>query len=516
MKKRLVVPALMAALCVSAVVGCTTTGDNGVNPVDQNGLNVYPVSSYRDSQEIYMGDVMPFYDDGVMNIYQLQDKIGSLYMFYHPISRLTTTDYLHYNDEGVVLNYDEDIKSPDAALGTGSVIKDKAGKYHFFYTGHGASREDVAPDPLEVIRHATSNDQKTWTKDNDFKIKGNSAKADLNHDFRDPYVYYDNDDNLYYMLVTARDHVDGADTGVIKYYASATLDAASDGWEYKGIFFKNDAGTYNMECPSYVEMNGVYYLAYSEQGSERVTRYRYRTSKDGEWQKFDRDYIDGEGFYAGRLEKAGDKLYAFAWCARLTNGDSGVFDWGGNLVAHEIVKLENGELTAVMVSAVKDALKTEVNYKPVSGDKVDSLSFEKDKFSAVGFTALSGNATRMSFKIKAGSDKGDFGLTFGIDGEYNNRLGRAVIAFEPERGRISCYNGVTNILRYGLPLTTMDFKFEQNREYGVEVLYQNNLCTVYLDGSVAFTVRIPNTAKCNFAFYSNGTKADFKEIAFYE
>ena len=518
MKKRLIVPALAAILCISTAVGCATDGGKTTH-VDQDGIDLYPYSSYRDTQGIYMGDVMPFYDDGVMNIYHLQDKVGSLYMFYHPISRLTTTDYLHYKDEGIALNFEEDLKSPDAALGTGSFIKDKSGKYHCFYTGHGASREDVAPDPLEVVRHATSTDQKTWTKDENFKLKGNCEgdKAYLNDDFRDPYVYYDNSDNLYYMLVTARHNIDGADTGVIKYYASASLDAAADGWEYKGIFFKNDAGTFNMECPSYIELNGYYYLAYSEQGSERVTRYRYKTSKeDPEWKKFERDSIDGAGFYAGRLEKAGDKLYAFAWCARLTNGDYGEFDWGGNLVSHEIVRKENGELTAVMVSAVKDALKTKVNYKTASGGTASGISFKEDEFAATGFEALSGNATRMSFKMKLGSTKGDFGITFGIDGEYNNRLGTSLIAFEPEKGRIACYNNVTSVLRYGSLLTTMDFTYEKDKEYGVEVLYQNNLCTVYLDGKVAYTVRMPKTAECGFAFYSNGVKVDLGDIAFYE
>ena len=32
---------------------------------------LYPVSSYEETLEITMGDVMPFYDDGIMNIYLL-------------------------------------------------------------------------------------------------------------------------------------------------------------------------------------------------------------------------------------------------------------------------------------------------------------------------------------------------------------------------------------------------------------------------------------------------------------
>ena len=113
------------------------------------------------------------------------------------------------------------------------------------------------------------------------------------------------------------------------------------------MFFKNDDGDYNMECPSYVEYNGFYYLAYSEQGDNRVTHYRYRTEKNGEWKKFERDSIDSSGFYAGRLEKAGEDLYAFAWCAKLSGGSTGEFDWGGNLVVHKIKQLPTGGLCGV-------------------------------------------------------------------------------------------------------------------------------------------------------------------------
>ncbi len=193
---------------------------------------LYPVSSYEETLEITMGDVMPFYDDGIMNIYHLQNSRGSNSMYYHPISRVTTKDFIHYKDEGIAIHYEENYSSPDAAIGTGSFIKDKNGKYHCFYTGHNAAEGTGLPF-IEVIRHAVSDDQKEWQKDEQFNLYGDC------NDFRDPYVYFDELDQIYYMLVTTRAN----GTGVIKQYACEDLSLGDKDWKDMGVFFWNDEGS---------------------------------------------------------------------------------------------------------------------------------------------------------------------------------------------------------------------------------------------------------------------------------
>ncbi|MCH5160748.1 MAG: hypothetical protein J1G04_01840 [Clostridiales bacterium] len=508
MKKiKAILMAAMAVLCFPLAACSEKQPESNKGKIDQGNKNVFPISSHADGSTLYMGDVMPFYDDGVMNIYQLQDKVGAQYMFYHPFSRLTTTDYVTYKDEGIAINFEEKISSIDAALGTGSFIKDKNGKYHCFYTGHASPSATGLPY-MEAIRHAVSTDnQETWSKDNDFMMFGNSD------DFRDPYVYYDATDECYYMLVTTRAN----DKGVIKQYKADSLDAAADEWTDEGIFFENDAGTYNMECPSYIEHNGFWYLAYSEQSSglNRVTHYRYKTERNGEWKKFGRDKIDSTGFYAGRLEKAGDKLYAFAWCAKLTGGDVGEFDWGGNLVVHEIKQANTGELQAVMVNNVKNAFATSVEYRGTNGKKVSDASFAGDKFTAVGLDALSTNITRMHFTMKF-DELGEMGVTFGIDGVYDNRLGNKVISFDTANNRIACYNDVGNILRYGDVLTYVDYTFAKDKEYGVDIIIDGEIAVLYFNNEVALSMRLVGIQKKGLAFYSNGAKATVKGISFYE
>jgi len=499
-KRGLTVIAALACVCAA---GC---GMPEKNSVEQDGKAVFPVSSYEESRPVSMGDVMPFYDDGVMNIYHLQNSRGTLSLFYHPISRLATSDFVNYTDLGVALNFEEDSKSPDAALGTGSFIKDKDGNYHCFYTGHNDNGQDEGLRFNEVVRHAKSCDnQKTWVKDEAFNLYG------YENDFRDPYVYYDKEEDIYNMLVTTRDY--GA--GVIKRYSSSSLDAAWDEWQDRGVFFRNDGGNYNMECPSYIEYNGYYYLAYSEQGENRVTHYRYRTEKDGEWKRFDRDSIDASGFYAGRLEKADDKLYAFAWCANLTAGSTGDFDWGGNLVTHEIKQLSNGELCAVMVSGVKDAFSTQVQYKYSDGEKIESAEFGKT-FAAKCAEKLGKNITRINFTFSAEDFGGDFGMTFGLDGKYDNRLGSCAVSFDTKNSKLVCYNNVSSVVRYGAPLASVPFVYTKGKDYAVNIIIQDEILTVYLDDTVCLTARFPDMKRKNFAFYSNGNEVKFKGITFYE
>lgn len=502
MKKKLALSVIAALTCVCAA-GC---GAPKKNSVEQGGKTVFPVSMTEDTVSYSMGDVMPFYDGEVMNIYHLQNSRGTLSLFYHPISRLTTLDFVNYTDCGVALNYEEDSKSVDAALGTGSFIKDKEGNFHCFYTGHNDNGQDEGLKFNEAVRHAVSKDnQQTWVKDEDFILYG------YENDFRDPYVYYDEDEDIYNMLVTTRDY--GA--GVIKRYTAQSLNASADEWQDRGIFFRNDAGSFNMECPSYIEYNGYYYLAYSEQGENRVTHYRYKTEKNGDWKKFERDSIDASGFYAGRLEKAEDKLYAFAWCANLSGGNTGDFDWGGNLVTHEIKQLSNGELCAVMVSNVKQAFSKQIQYDFIGGDKIESVEFGKT-FAAKGAERLAANITRISFTFSVNDFGGDFGMTLGLDGKYDNRLGTSAVAFDAKNSRLVCYNGISSVVRYGEPLASVPFVYTAGKDYGVDIIIEGEILTVYLDDTVCLTARFPDMRRKNFAFYSNGNQVNFKDIAFYE
>lgn len=497
-------------LLIVVLVGCNNTINNKENTsekentdvsneilkgtVNQNGAKINPKSVVG-----YVGDPMPFFEDGVMNVFYLQDGRNT-YLGFHPFALMTTTDLIHYKDYGVVIPYVNDMYSQDLALGTGSIIKDKDGIYHAFYTGWNGNSNTGLPY-MEKIQHAISLDKINWVKLPEDGFYGGT------NDFRDPYVYYDETEDMYHMLITSRD----AGHGVIKIYKSSDL---SD-WSYHGIFFRNDAGSYNMECPSYFYYNGYYYLSYSEQGDHRVTHYRYKKNLDDPWIKPEIDYFNGEGLYAGRIEKGFDSLYIFGWCGTKTGAlDRGGFDWAGSLVVLELLQQEDGTLLPSMPKQYKEAFDIEVPYKTIDGNQESSIYFEKDEQKAITMETLSDNITRISFQLTPGFLKNDCGLTF--NSKEDDKLGTLNISFNLQDRKIYYFNNVQSFSNYGYAQIAVPFQFENFKPIDIEIIIDGEIITVFADNKIALTTRMIAMVENNFSFYSNNCEALFSNIKFYE
>lgn len=166
---------------------------------------------YPRSKESFIGDPMPYFNGEEFMIYYLEDLRDNQIGF-HPISLMTTNDFINYTDYGEVIPFVNDSNDQELALGTGSVIIDSDGLYHAFYTGHNGSLS-----PKEAIMHATSKDGIKWNKQPEHTFfAGTQYEAD---DFRDPFVFYEENSQEYWMLITARQN----GTGVIARYTSKDL-----------------------------------------------------------------------------------------------------------------------------------------------------------------------------------------------------------------------------------------------------------------------------------------------------
>ncbi len=296
---------------------------------------------YPRSPESFVGDPMPYYNGKDFLIYYLEDQRLDTIGF-HPFSLLRTRNFYQYVDEGEVLPYVNEEDSIERALGTGSITQDKQGTYHAFYTGHNGSLT-----PKEQIMHATSRDGVKWEK-----IEHDTFKAGPNYaadDFRDPFVFWEEESQEYWMLITTRAN----DTGVIARYTSTDL----SNWQDEGIFFSNDLGDdSNLECPSLVHYQGKWYLAFSDQFGKRLVHYRVADEITGEFKRVDEsDYVDGAGFYAGRLETDGENLYLVGWIPTKDNHeDRGNYNWAGNLAVHQLRSNEAGILSPTLpIAATK-------------------------------------------------------------------------------------------------------------------------------------------------------------------
>lgn len=327
MRKRLLV--FLGLFIVFGIGGCKN--------VSTEVMAIYPRSTNS-----FVGDPMPYYNGEEFMMYYLEDlrdgQIG-----FHPFSLMTTKDFYHYEDFGEVIPFVNEEDSPERALGTGSIIQDDKGIYHAFYTGHNGER-----NPKEVIMHATSKDGVKWKKIPENTFEGDESYE--KNDFRDPYVFWEEESQEYWMLITTRQ--DGK--GIIAKYTSVDLET----WENQGIFFENDLGNdSNLECPSLVEYNGKWYLAFSDQWDQRVVHYRVADHPSGPFREPDSiDHVDGAGFYAGRLETDGENLYLVGWIpTKESHDDRSNYNWAGNLAVHQLVPTGD-HLLAKLPEAVTEQL----------------------------------------------------------------------------------------------------------------------------------------------------------------
>ena len=153
----------------------------------------------------WFGDAIPFYDKGIFYIYYLYDERKTTFTADHTSWHLVSTrDFVHWKEEGEVLPAGSE-KDIDQACYTGSVIKGNDGVYHLFYTGQNPLNQDYELEgkPQQYILHAVSTDLINWEKHYETAFPAQKDKFEP-HDWRDPFVFYQEETGEYYMLLAAR------------------------------------------------------------------------------------------------------------------------------------------------------------------------------------------------------------------------------------------------------------------------------------------------------------------------
>ena len=488
--KKLVLFVLSAVL----LCACGSSGEDSASEGETGGgqVMVFPMPDGA-----LVGDTMPFYDNGVMNIFYLMDqrdgKTG-----YHPWGLLTTEDYCTYEDKGIVLPYGETADDQDIALGTGCVIKDQNGLYHAFFTGHNDYR-----DPKEAVMHATSSDMMNWTK-----IPGDTFLANENYsrdDFRDPYVLYVPEEQQYWMLVVTRS--DG--TGVIAKYTSKDLSK----WEDQGIFFTDDMGYgTNMECPTLIKFGNKWYLSFSDQWPDRVVHYRISDSISGPFTKPEQDTVDGNGFYAGRLETDGTNLFFVGWNGtKYGHDDLAEYDWAGSMVVHQLIQHDDGSLAPVVNENFAKKMTHKLPADPVVMTKTvkqqkDSFQLAGDQYEVVQFEAFD-DSGRIDADITGFGKDDKFGLAFAPD---MDNVGTLNFMFNIAENKIEFYN--TDAITEGYAQSYMDYDFSGKDKLHMTVVADDGVTCLYLDDQAALTARMYRSQGTNWQFYGIDSGVTFSNV----
>ena len=489
-------------VCILLVLALLLCGCGGPGETEQPRTEAdHPEAVFFPVTDALVGDTMPFFDGGKMNIFFLADqrdgKLG-----YHPWGLLRTENYWSYEDAGIVLPYGETAEDQDIALGTGCVIKDQQGTYHAFYTGHNDFRE-----PKETIMHATSSDMLSWTKHPEESFTAEEGYSV--NDFRDPYVLWAEQDGCWWMLVTGRT----PETGVILRYSSPDL----SNWKFEGVFFADDMGyATNMECPSLLQFGGKWYLAFSDQWPDRVVHYRVSDSMAGPFEKPAQDCVDSNGFYAGRLETDGERLYLVGWNGtKIGHDDLNDYDWGGSAVIHQLVQAEDSSLRPVANELAVAGTNHSVPLSPKrmtdtvkAGD--GSYTTKGELYEIVRFEALE-RSSRIEADISGFGGEGLFGFAFAPDTE---NVGMLSFVFNLKEGRVEFHN--TENLVEDDPQSSMPFDFSKQDKLHATIFIGDGVACLYLNGEIALTARMYHTQGTDWELFSANAGVTWENVEVYD
>ncbi len=291
-------------------------------------------------------DVIPFFWQGTFHLFYLQDwRDQAVHGEGVPWFHLSTQDFVQFTDHGEAIPRGAD-GSQDRWIFTGCVIADQ-GVFHTFYTGHNPHLV-AAGRAKEAVMHASSPDLMRWTKDLGFAMFAPAGYE--RDDWRDPFVFRDDEAQEWGMLLAAR-RAGGPERhrGCVAYASSPDLTT----WTVREPFWAPDQ-FFTHECPDLFRMGDWWYLVFSEFSERTQTRYRMARSLRGPWLCPADDALDTRAWYAAKTVSDGTRRYAVGWLAtRDQDRDDRHYQWGGDLVAHEIVQRADGSLASRMPAGME-------------------------------------------------------------------------------------------------------------------------------------------------------------------
>lgn len=431
----------------------------------------------------FVGDTMPYYEDGTYYIYYLKEGGDS---YNHSIFLTTTSDFLTYTEhEGPIL---ESGSGQDAWIGTGSVVK-VGSDYYFFYTGHGSGDLEYK----EKVLVAKGSSLTEFKKVTDWELIPPDELGQKN-DFRDPQAYYDPDTDSITLTITA------AQEGVariLKYTLSADLSSAN----YDGIIFTDPTGDFwNLECSDTFRMGDRWYLTYSAQ--DDTLWYAVSDNQYGPYSEPTR--IDDKLFYAAKHVSDGENTYMVGWARRSESPFSTgpVTGWAGNLLVQQVEQAEDGSL---LLEAPKALTDTFTSKRPLL-IKEDTCSLESTVDPV--YTEVFTNYERflLSGKFTFTGD-GAFGLAFDFNGTEDEYK---LITLDPVGDKLE--------LRFSegaMRITETAAALEPGQTYSFTYLQEGSVGVFYLDGEASLTVRIYGASGKPIRLFSDGSNVTFTELAEY-
>lgn len=409
----------------------------------------------------YVGDTMPYYEDGIYYIYYLKEAGDS---YNHSIYLATTTDFLNYTEQAEPVLEASRSGGQDGWIGTGSVVK-VDGKYYFFYTGH---TDSAALEYKEKIMVAVSDNLTSFQKVDGWEITP-PAELGQKNDFRDPQAYYDPQEGTISLTITAsQSNV----ARILKYTLSADLNEV----QYDGIIFSNTEGDFwNLECSDTFRIGEKWYLTYSAQ--DDTLWYASADSPYGPYSEAKR--LEGKLFYAAKHVEDGENAYMVGWARRSESVSSTqeVSGWAGNLVVQKLVQTSEGEL---LLAPVDDILERYQIRRELLIENPHAFLESGSQYSYQDvFTCYESFVITGQFRYEK---EGSFGLCF----DYNGRDDKyKTISISPHDNKLQFFFNEGSVL-----IAETEIDIVPGKEYSFTYIQEGSVGIFYLDDIAALTVRL--------------------------
>ncbi len=364
-----------------------------------------------------VGDAIPFAHDGDYHLFFLSaPSDDSSWLHWR------TRDFGTWTELPVAVAADAD----EGAAWTGSVIE-RDGVFHLFYTGSLAGSES----PQTVCR-ATSTDLVTFTR---VAARNPVLRPDSSvyepGDWRDPYVFFNPVEDLYWMVVAARRNVGPHwRRGCLALATSPDLET----WTLEPEPLYEPGNTFCPECPEIFSIGTTWYLVYSRFSENAATVYRTSESPRGPWRTPPHDTLDGRRWYAAKSMPIGDgdRRMFFGWIAdRAGDTDTGDWRWGGDFaVPREVVESAPGQLAVRLPEA---ALASFTEPIPVP-DRVDLGRAGRTDHTFVHLdAAMIDNGYLLDCVLRPAPETAEFGILIRVDDD----LAGYAVTFARGRGTVS-------------------------------------------------------------------------------
>jgi beta-fructofuranosidase len=458
----------------------------------------------------WAADFIPLYAEGKFQLFYLLDwRDSEKHGEGTPWYRITTTDFVHFEEHGEVIPRGSK-DAQDLFIFTGSAIQAN-GKYHIFYTGHNHHMAEKEK-PMQAVMHAVSDDLQHWTKIAADTFFAPTDKYEKN-DWRDPFVFFNEETREYNMLLAAR-----FKTGTPRRRGLTALCTSKDlvTWKVEEPFYApNEFFTH--ECPDLFKIGDWWYLIFSEFTDLVATRYRMSRSLKGPWITPEHDTFDGHAFYAAKTASNGKERFIFGWNpTRNDEKDNGGWNWGGNLVVHQVEQQPNGELSVRIPGAVTQAFKNEVPQTLTTGDGTIVGVKKQFEINAPGrFEAIKGGELPSTFKLSTiitfTPGAKDFGCMLRCSDDLESAY---YIRLEPAKNRVvfdmwpRSINEVSQMVELERPV-----KLTPGKPVTLEIIMDGNKGVAYVNNTVAMNFRAYNLPTGKWALFASQGKTLFNNIA---